>query len=131
MDPKRAIIIVDDDIIMVNLLKNTLINIYGNAFIYKTALSALEGLNAIEELSHSGVAIPLIISDWLMPEMKGDEFILKVHQTRPDIKTIMISGYAAPEVIERICSKLKLNAFITKPWDINVLTAEINKCVNL
>lgn len=129
MDQNKAILIVDDDAIMVSLLSKTLASVYKDGYIFKTALSAREGLEIVEELINSGVTVQLIISDWLMPEMKGDEFILKVHQLHPEINTMMISGYAAPEVIERICAKLNLKAFITKPWDVNFLISEINKCL--
>ena len=129
MSPKKAILIVDDDAIMLSLLSKTLASVYKEGYIFKTALSAREGLEIVEELINAGVIIPLIISDWLMPEMKGDEFILKIHELHPEINTMMISGYAAPDVIERICAKLNLKSFITKPWDVNFLISEINKCL--
>jgi CheY-like chemotaxis protein len=122
---------VDDDLIMIKLLKNVLSAAYKDEFLYATALSAVDALKDIEKLYSTGVEVALIISDWLMPEMKGDEFILKIHEDHPEIKTIMISGYASPQVIENICEKLKLSAFITKPWDVNVLISEINKCLNI
>lgn len=122
---------VDDDLIMVKLLKNTLSATYKDEFLYATALTAIEALNDIEKFYGAGVEVALIITDWLMPEMKGDEFVLKVYENHPEIKTIMISGYASPQIIENICEKLKLSAFITKPWDVNILISEINKCLNL
>lgn len=131
MSNKRVMLFVDDDLIMVKLLKNTLSATYKDDFLYATALSAVEALNDIEKLYAAGVEVALIITDWLMPEMKGDEFILKVHENHPEIKTIMISGYASPQVIENISEKLKLSAFITKPWDVNILISEINKCLNI
>ena len=131
MSQKKVMLFVDDDLIMVKLLKNTLSAAYKDEFLYATALSAVEALNDIEKLYAAGVEVALIITDWLMPEMKGDEFILKVREDHPEIKTIMISGYASPQIIENICEKLKLNAFITKPWDVNILISEINKCLNI
>ena len=122
---------VDDDLIMVKLLKNTLSATYKDDFLYATALSAAEALKDIEKLYSAGVEVALIVTDWLMPEMKGDEFILKVYENHPEIKTIMISGYASQQVIENISEKLKLSAFITKPWDVNILISEINKCLNI
>ncbi|HBC74739.1 MAG TPA: hypothetical protein DC017_07795 [Candidatus Wallbacteria bacterium] len=131
MSNKRVMLFVDDDLIMVKLLKNTLSATYKDDFLYATALSAAEALKDIEKLYSAGVEVALIVTDWLMPEMKGDEFILKVHENHPEIKTIMISGYASQQVIENISEKLKLSAFITKPWDVNILISEINKCLNI
>lgn len=131
MSNKRVMLFVDDDLIMVKLLKNTLSATYKDDFLYATALSAAEALKDIEKLYSAGVEVALIVTDWLMPEMKGDEFILKVYENHPEIKTIMISGYASQQVIENISEKLKLSAFITKPWDVNILISEINKCLNI
>jgi CheY-like chemotaxis protein len=131
LSEKKVMLFVDDDLIMIKLLKNVLSAAYKDEFLYATALSAVDALKDIEKLYSTGVEVALIISDWLMPEMKGDEFILKIHEDHPEIKTIMISGYASPQVIENICEKLKLSAFITKPWDVNVLISEINKCLNI
>ncbi len=129
MDAKKIILVVDDDLINLQILYKSLSSVYSEKFFIKTVSSAKEGLQVITESISNGIQVPLIITDWLMPEMKGDEFILKVHEKYPDINTIMISGYAAPEVVEKICSKLKLKAFITKPWDINDLIAQINDCL--
>lgn len=129
MSGNKAMLFVDDDIIMVKLLKHTISQNYKDDFLYATALSAAEGLAAIDKLHGAGVEIALIITDWLMPEMKGDEFIMKVHEKNPEIKTIMISGYASPQIIEKICSKLNLSAFITKPWDVRDLILKINECL--
>jgi len=131
LSEKKVMLFVDDDLIMVKLLKNTLSATYKDEFLYATALTAIEALNDIEKFYGAGVEVALIITDWLMPEMKGDEFVLKVYENHPEIKTIMISGYASPQIIENICEKLKLSAFITKPWDVNILISEINKCLNL
>ena len=37
----------------------------------------MEGLELVEELYQEGLEITLVISDWLMPRMKGDEFFPK------------------------------------------------------
>jgi len=127
---KKAILIVDDDTSTVFLLKYTLLNSFGDKYLYETALNAEEALDIIDDLNSSGVKVILILSDWLMPGMKGDEFLLKVNEKHPDIKAIMISGYADREAVEKMCSTIKLRAFISKPWEAENLILEVNKCLN-
>jgi len=129
-DEKKAILIVDDDMSTVFLLKIAIANHYKEKYSYETALNASEAMEIIDELVGDGISIILILSDWLMPGIKGDEFLLKVHEKYPDIKAIMISGYADPEAIKKVCNTVKLSAFIHKPWEPDSLIAEVEKCLN-
>ena len=78
MDPKKAIVCVDDEAIIVLSLKQELQNRLGDEYIYESAMSAEEALQVIEELSGDDVCVILVISDWLMPGIKGDEFLLRL-----------------------------------------------------
>ena len=51
-----------------------------------------------------------------MPGMKGDELLIKIHQKYPQIVTVMLTGQADQEAIERTKTQANLHAFIEKPW---------------
>jgi CheY-like chemotaxis protein len=55
----------------------------GNNYIYEFAESAEEAWEVIEELTEDEVEILMIVTDWLMPKTKGDEFLVQVHQKYP------------------------------------------------
>jgi len=86
-------------------------------------------MEVIAELEKEGVEIVLVISDWLMPGMKGDEFLTWVNQNHPEMKTVMISGQADPDAVERLQSECDLQAFILKPWTSNELIQTIKECL--
>jgi CheY-like chemotaxis protein len=126
MKKHQAILCVDDEPIILKSLRAELSYNFGNEYIIETAESGQEALEIIEELAEKNVHTLLIISDWLMPEMKGDELLLKVHQKFPNIAKIMLSGQADPQAIERIKSSAQ-GTFIAKPWkkdDLNKLVTE-------
>ena len=129
MDEKKAILMVDDDESIVFLLQITLSEHYKEKYAYETALNANEAMDIIDELAQSGVEVILILSDWLMPGIKGDEFLIKVHEKYPGIKAIMISGYADSESVIKMREKIKLSAFINKPWNVDDLISEVDKCL--
>jgi DNA-binding NarL/FixJ family response regulator len=108
--------IVDDEAIVLLSLKKELQNSFGDEFAYETALSATEAGDLIEELEAEGVTIILIISDWLMPGIRGDEFLRRVHGRHPDIKTMIISGHADQAAIQRARDESALGAYLAKPW---------------
>ncbi len=114
---ERALLLVDDEAILLLALKSSLRLRFGSAYRYETAMSAREGLDRIDELAREGVEVALVISDWLMPAMKGDEFLSLVHQSRPATRLIMLTGHADEADIARLSAAVRLDAFIRKPWE--------------
>jgi DNA-binding NtrC family response regulator len=121
MRQKQAILCVDDESIILLSLKQELINFFGNKYIIETAMNAEIALEIIKDLDDDNVKIILILSDWLMPGLKGDEFLKIVREKHPDIKCIILSGHADSKVIEDIKEKINLIAYISKPWDTREL----------
>jgi len=118
---QKAILCVDDEKIVLMSLRDQLRNYFGDRYIYEFAESADEALEVIEELNQDEVKILIIVSDWLMPNMKGDEFLIKVHQQFPDIVTVLLTGQADEDAIERTRQYANLHRYIPKPWDEETL----------
>jgi CheY-like chemotaxis protein len=125
-----AILCVDDEAIIILSLKMELLGQFGKEFIIETACDAEEALKVIDELTESGVRLILVISDWLMPGMKGDEFLAKVKLLQPGVRCIILSGQANPAAIERARREVSLDAYIEKPWDRRVLMEAVRACVD-
>ncbi|MAT38901.1 MAG: hypothetical protein CL946_04785 [Ectothiorhodospiraceae bacterium] len=70
----------------------------------------------IDELVAEDVRIMVIVSDWLMPGIKGDEFLIKVHEKYPGIVTVMLTGQADALAIEQAREKANLLRCLHKPW---------------
>ena len=98
---KEAILCVDDESILLLSLKQTLQMHLGNEYRYETALNAEQAWKIIETLVKEQVKIIVIISDWLMPGIKGDEFLIQVHKKYPEIKAIMITGQTTQETYDK------------------------------
>lgn len=111
-----AILCVDDEIIILESLKEQLKRIFGDKYLYEVAESASEAWEIIDELQESQVEVLIIVSDWLMPEVKGDEFLIKVHKKFPGIVKVMITGQADFEAIERANKDAALHRCLCKPW---------------
>lgn len=131
MKPKQIILCVDDERIVLKVLKNELKNFFGTRFHYETAESGEEALELIDELINDGNTIILILSDWLMPGVMGDEFLLMVNKKYPQIKSIMISGHADQKAVESAKLNCNLTAFLNKPWKKEELLSVIQKCIEV
>jgi DNA-binding NtrC family response regulator len=112
----NAILCVDDEAIILLALKNELRMAFGSRFMYETALNAGQALAALEQLRGEGVRIVLVISDWLMPGIKGDEFLAIVREKYPDTKAIMVTGQADEETIDAMIKAGNVRSILKKPW---------------
>ncbi|MDM8568418.1 response regulator [Thiotrichales bacterium HSG1] len=112
----KAILCVDDETIVLESLVEQLEKKLGEGYVYETAETAEEGFEVIEELVSDDVDVLIIVSDWLMPGMKGDEFLTKVHTIYPDIVTVMLTGQADETAIEQAKESANLHACVFKPW---------------
>lgn len=126
--PKKGIMLcVDDERIVLDALKNQLKMAYGDKYIIEVAESAEEGLEILDELAGDGYQPLVIISDWLMPGMKGDEFLSEAKKRFPWVVKIMLSGQADEAAVEKARENQCLNSFIHKPWDAEELISSIEE----
>jgi DNA-binding NtrC family response regulator len=127
--PKRAILCVDDEKIVLDSLQEQLRNTFGDEFEYEIAESVDEAWEVIEDLVSQGYEMVLVISDWLMPRVKGDTFLIELHQKYPDTVTIMLTGQADPEAVENAYQNANLYAYIRKPWREEDLINYVNNAL--
>lgn len=129
MKKHKAILCVDDEPIVLKSLKAELSQNFGTEYLIEVAESGEEALEILEEFVEKEVDTLLIISDWLMPNMKGDELLIKVHQKFPNMAKIMLSGQADEKAIERVRS-VAFGAFIAKPWNREQLKQAISQSLS-
>ncbi len=128
---KSAIVCVDDEVSILDSLKKQLKRTFGDQFIYEVAESAEEAWEIIEELNADGIELIVIVSDWLMPGTKGDEFLIQVHQRFPKVTKVMLTGQAYETAIDRAKQEANLHACLHKPWTESELTQIITTAINL
>ena len=124
---KGVLLCVDDEIIVLTALKDQLRRAFGSDFHIDVAESAEEALELLDELALDGHTLLVIVSDWLMPGMKGDEFLIKAHGRFPSVVKIMLSGQAESAAVDRARREADLHDFLAKPWNAEALVESINQ----
>ncbi len=128
---RDVILLVDDETIILESLQEQLERHFGNGYLYEVAENAEEGLEIVEDLTADGVKILIIVSDWLMPGMKGDDFLIRVHQKYPSIAKVLLTGQANEDAIMRAENEAELFAVIHKPWSdkelVNIINGALKK----
>lgn len=122
---KPVILCVDDERVVLQSLRTQLQEAFGDTYLYEVAEDADEALEVINELNEDSISIILIVSDWLMPGMNGDEFLIRVHQKFPKIVTIMLTGQADESSIKRAKEQANLHSCLFKPWSEEELVETI------
>ena len=126
---KSAILCVDDEVIILTTLKEQLRRHFGERYLYETASNAREAWEVIDELCADDIDVLVIVSDWLMPGIKGDEFLAQVHQRHPKIVTVLLTGQADEASIERARRDANLHACLHKPWSESDLTRVVESAL--
>ena len=119
MNNELYIICIDDEKIVLDSLNKQLARNFGNAYNYEFAESGEEAFEIIDELLESETdVIFVIISDWLMPGMKGDELLTKAQEKVSGVKTILLTGHVDDKVIKDIESRTKNQIKVVyKSWN--------------
>src|SRR5690606_3964420 len=81
------------------------------------AINGVDALNKIEE----DPGIEIVLSDINMPEMDGLTLLGKLTETKPLIKSVIVSAYGDMENIRTAMNRGAFD-FITKPIDFQDLT---------
>ncbi|NET88947.1 MAG: response regulator [Kamptonema sp. SIO1D9] len=126
---KPAIVCVDDERVVLISLRDQLNQHLGNEYEIELAESGEEAREIFSELAAEGVEIPLIISDQLMPQMKGDELLIEIHQHYPKTLKIMLTGQASAEAVGNAVNYANLYRYIAKPWDKTDLNLTVTEAL--
>lgn len=111
----QAIVCVDDEAVILMHIVMILRQEYGNDWLIEKASDARKGLSIIEKLHQSGFRRILIVSDWMMQEINGEEFIGMVHLRFPEIKAILISGKIQQDQSGEVAIPPGFAGFLPKP----------------
>ena len=104
------IVVVDDEKMVTSAFK-TLLKVEGfdNGVFFNNPEEAVEFLKTETP--------DIIISDFLMPEMNGLEFLTAAKKLHPEVSMILLTGYADKENAIKAINEIGLYKYIEKPWD--------------
>ncbi|MDY6782992.1 MAG: PAS domain S-box protein [Cyanobacteriota bacterium] len=131
MTKKLFIICIDDEPTVLESLSRELSSEFGDNFELETAISGIEALELVEELLQEGSEIAVVITDYMMPDLKGDEVLKKIHNISPKTLTIMLSGQATLNGVTNAVNRASLYRYLEKPWQYRELKETVKEALNL
>ncbi len=120
---RPLIMIVDDD----ELVTTTLASYLGleTDFDVVAYQSPADALGYLENKP-----VDLLITDFLMPDMDGLEFLSEVQKLYPNLTSILLTGYADKENAIKAINEVSLFQYVEKPWDNDHLMMVIRNALN-
>ena len=116
---ENSLVIIVDDEKMVTSAFKTLLKLEGfnNCVAFNNPIEAVDYLKSNKP--------DIIISDFIMPEMNGLEFLTEAKKLYPDVSKILLTGYADKENAIKAINEVGLYKYIEKPWDNDDLIINI------
>ena len=118
MEAKGNILVIDDELGIRQGCRRAL---EPQGFTVETAATIQEGLHKIQ-----GSDLDLVLLDVMMPDGRGIDLLVPIHEKDPDIVSVIITGYATVELaVEAI--KQGAYDFISKPFTSDLLLMAVNQ----
>jgi two-component system, NtrC family, response regulator HydG len=111
----RKILVVDDDIAILDLMKRILERDRYQVLVASTGEQCLEIID-----NNPDKGIEMIFLDLKMPGMGGENALVKIHERKPSIPVVVISGYGTFEDKLRLFKK-EVRRFVTKPFNVDFI----------
>lgn len=127
---KRVILCVDDEETVLRSLKRELSEALGSDYLIETADGGEDALEVVAELVERQAEFPVVISDHLMLDMKGDELLRRIHTVAPKTLTIMLTGHADMTAVTNAVNHANLYRYIAKPWEKTDLILTVKEALH-
>jgi len=93
-------------------------------------LEAQNGGQALELAEHHTGSIEVLVTDVIMPHIRGLELAKRVTDLHPDICVIFMSGYSEDALLENQLLSDRNLSLIQKPFDPEELAQKIRESLN-
>jgi len=120
---KETIMVVDDEVHVMLLAKMMLAE---NGY---RIITAKDGFEAIDNYKKAGKQIDLVILDFTMPGMHGDQVFEELRKINPSVAVILSSGFADQGKLNRMFAQ-GLKEFVAKPYTQQRLLSEIRNVLD-
>jgi diguanylate cyclase (GGDEF)-like protein len=116
LDQGDIILCVDDDSTVLSALRSLFAKHFGSELQVEFAESGDEALEIAADIRAQGRELGLVITDFMMPGMKGDEFLVRLHEQSPGTVKIMLTGQSDLSGVKRAINEANLYRFLEKPF---------------
>ncbi|CAK0759884.1 two-component system, cell cycle response regulator [Gammaproteobacteria bacterium] len=113
----NIILCVDDDTVILNALRSLIVKTLGSGSVVEIAETGQDALEICADFQQQGKELGVVIVDFIMPMMRGDELLIRLHEISPRTIKIMLTGQSDLHGIKRTINQANLYRFLEKPFN--------------
>jgi two-component system chemotaxis response regulator CheY len=127
---KLYIILVEDQREVLQAIAKDL-EYFEDVFIIEECESAMEAFEVMNAIDQKGDYIALIISDHVMPNKSGVDFLVEINNDPRfnQSRKILLTGLATHQDTIRAINQAAINKYLEKPWKSEELTESVKKMI--
>jgi two-component system sensor histidine kinase ChiS len=129
MLPPLTVLCVDDEKSILDTLQDQLRYAFAQEIQIEIAESGEEALEVAAEVEEEQGHLGLVISDYIMPGLKGDELLIQLHERFPQTRKIMLTGQSSLEAVGNSVNRAALYRYLTKPWEAEDLLLTVRSAL--
>ena len=117
MNTKDVILCIDDESIILRLIKSQLEGYFKDRFLYEYAQSVEGALKIIDRLKENNQNLVMTIVDQKLPGKQGTEFLTEISKDYPNVIKILFSGKSDTDSIIAAINEAEIYRYLLKPWN--------------
>ena len=129
MTRNLAIVCVDDESVVLQGLSSQLERSFGKDYNIEMAQTGDEALKLINELVEKEIEVAVLITDQIMPGMKGSELLKQSKEVCPLALNILLTGQANGSDVGEAVNEGNLYRYISKPWESDDLILTVKEAI--
>lgn len=119
----ETVLLIEDEAFIIDMVRTVLI---GKGY---TVLLARDSEEGIAMFSRYQKEIEVVLLDFGLPKLRGDDVANRIKTIDPKAKIILISGFFDPEIRTNM-ARIGVNRFIQKPFSFEELTSSLRSVID-
>ncbi len=113
---KLVVICINDELAILESLKAELRRVLGDNCSVETSVGGVEAIELLA-LQRGECEVALVLADYIMPDVKGDELLKQIYQRSPHTLKIILTGQADMAALGNAIHQANLHRYIAQHWN--------------
>jgi CheY-like chemotaxis protein len=127
---KNAVIVVDDDLTILELLRYQITDAIGSVCDIELATSGSEVDDLLNTLQAQGKNLKVLVTDYFLDDCTGVDIISRVKQSYPHCATVLLTGQHQRDIEKVSHAPITPDRYFSKPWNSFELKSHLNNLMS-
>lgn len=127
---KNAVIVVDDDLTILELLRYQITDAIGSVCDVELATSGSEVDDLLKSLQAQGKNLKVLVTDYFLDDCTGVDIISRVKESYPHCATVLLTGQHQRDIEKVSHAPITPDRYFSKPWNSFELKSHLNNLMS-